>query len=61
MKSAAMNNTTLDRLLVIVLFAIMFLFEGQTKILGKKNWDMIFLLGIVNEVSVFPRLTLVCV
>ena len=61
MKSAAMNNTTLDRLLVIVLFAIMFLFEGQTKILGKKNWDMIFLSGIVNEVSVLPRLTLVCV
>ena len=61
MKSAAMNNTTLDRLLVIVLFAIMFLFEGQTKILGEKNWDMIFLLGIVNEVSVLPRLTLVCV
>lgn len=61
MKSAAMNNTTLDRLLVIVLFAIMFLFEGQTKILGKKNWDMIFLLGNVNEVSVLPRLTLVCV
>lgn len=59
MKSAAMNNTTLDRLLVIVLFAIMFLFEGQTKILGEKNWDMIFLLANLNEVSMLPRLTLV--
>lgn len=59
MKSAAMNNTTLDRLLVIVLFAIMFLFEGQTKILGEKNWDMIFLSANLNEVSMLPRLTLV--
>lgn len=31
MKSAATNNTSLDRLLVIVLFAIMFLFKGQSK------------------------------
>jgi len=37
MKSAAMNNTTLDRLLVIVLFAIMFLFEGQTKTFRQKE------------------------
>ena len=37
MKSAEMNNTTLDRLLVIVLFAIMFLFEGQTKTFRQKE------------------------